>query len=159
MKKLIAIAASLIAAMSFVNAGEYGDITIPELKKAIEKKSVIVLDVNGSESFKKGHVPTAINYAAGNEKLEKALAGKDRGTLVVAYCGGPSCAAYKKGADKATALGFKNVKHLSAGISGWVKAGEKTQACSKCEKSGECKKSKKSEDCKKCDKAPATTNS
>jgi len=45
----------------------------------------------------------------------------------VAYCGGPSCSAYKRGASVAAELGFKNVKHLSAGISGWVKAGKKLE--------------------------------
>ena len=30
-------------------------------------------------------------------------------------------------AKKAEALGYKNVKHLSAGIAGWKEAGEKTE--------------------------------
>jgi rhodanese-related sulfurtransferase len=42
---------------------------------------------------------------------------------VVAYCGSSSCGAYKRGADEAAKLGYKNIKHLSAGISGWKRAG------------------------------------
>ena len=30
-------------------------------------------------------------------------------------------------ATAAEALGYKNIKHLSAGISGWLQAGEKTE--------------------------------
>jgi rhodanese-related sulfurtransferase len=48
---------------------------------------------------------------------------KDKNTLIVSYCGGPGCRAYKRGADAAAKLGYKNIKHLSAGISGWKKAG------------------------------------
>ena len=97
MKKLLAaFACSLIAASTAV-AGEYPDISVKELKKAIEAKKVAVIDVNGSASFKKGHIPGAIDYATTKDKLSKALP-KDKTTLVVAYCGGPSCSAYKAGA-------------------------------------------------------------
>ena len=51
-------------------------------------------------------------------------------TLIVAYCGGPRCA-YKRAAGAAEKLGHTNVKHLSAGISGWLKAGEKAEKAAK----------------------------
>ena len=124
---MIAIVACLFTAVSSVNAESYPDISIKELKKAIKEKNVIVLDVNGSKSYAKGHVPTAIDFAAKGGDLKSALKGKGKETLVVAYCGGPSCGAYKRAAAKAKALGFTNVKHLSAGISGWLQAGEKTE--------------------------------
>jgi rhodanese-related sulfurtransferase len=72
-------------------------------------------------------VPTAIDFDAAGDKLAAQLP-KDKGALVVAYCGGPSCGAYKAAAVKAKELGYTNVKHLAAGISGWKKAGEKTEA-------------------------------
>lgn len=131
MKKLLAVIASLAAALTVASAGEYPDISIKELKKAIKDKEVIVLDVNGTGSFTKGHIPTAIDYRANADKLGELLAKKDKETLVVAYCGGPACSAYQAGAKKAEALGFKNVKHLSAGISGWLQAGEKTEKAKK----------------------------
>lgn len=127
MKTFLTIATALIAAVSVASAAEYPDISIKELKKAIKEKKVILLDVNGSDSYAKGHIPTAIDYTAKKEELAKVLEGKDKETLVVAYCGSPSCSAYKQGADKAKELGFKNIKHLSAGISGWLQAGEDTE--------------------------------
>jgi len=51
-----------------------------------------------------------------------------RRALVVAYCGGPACNAYKAGAQAAADLGYTNVKHLAAGISGWMDAGKPTEA-------------------------------
>ena len=105
---------------------EYPDVSIQELKSAIEKKQVTVIDVNGSDSYKDGHIPTAIDFEAKGGEIEKALP-KDKNALIVAYCGGPQCNAYKAAAKKAVALGYTNVKHLSAGISGWKSAGEKVE--------------------------------
>ena len=126
MKKLLALIAVAVLAVN-VQAGEYPDVTITDLEKAIKAGKVIVIDVNGAKSFtKRGHIPGAISFK-NKAALAKQLAKKDKGTLIVAYCGGPSCKAYKRGATAAEALGFKNVKHLSAGISGWVKAGKKLE--------------------------------
>jgi rhodanese-related sulfurtransferase len=121
MKKLLALALALVASAGF--AAEFPDISIADLKTAIAEKKVTVIDVNGSSSYAAGHVPGAIDFAAKGDSLASALPA-DKGALVVAYCGGPSCSAYKKAAAKAAELGYTNVKHLSAGISGWKKAGE-----------------------------------
>jgi rhodanese-related sulfurtransferase len=121
MKKLLTLALALVAASGF--AAEFPDISIADLKTAIADKKVVVIDVNGSSSYSAGHVPGAIDFASKGADLASALPA-DKNTLVVAYCGGPSCSAYKKAANKAAELGYTNVKHLSAGISGWKKAGE-----------------------------------
>src|SRR5687768_1227904 len=124
MRKLLTLVASLFAVTAF--AGEYPDISVAELKKAIEEKKVTVIDVNGKASYEKGHIPGAIDFATTKDDLAKALP-EDKNALVVAYCGGPTCSAYKSAATAAEKLGYKNVKHLSAGISGWKSAGEKTE--------------------------------
>ena len=125
MKKLLAFAVTTLFAVS-LTAGEYPDISIKELKIQIAKKKVTVIDVMGASSFKKGHVPTALSFAKHGKNLAKILP-KDKNALIVAYCGGPKCSAYKRAADLAAKLGYKNVKHMSAGIGGWKKAGEKTE--------------------------------
>lgn len=125
MKKLFALfAATLISASAF--AGEFPDISIADLKKAIADKKVTVIDVMGSKSYAEKHVPGAIDFASVKADFAKALPA-DKNALVVAYCGGPSCKAYQAAANAAEKLGYKNIKHLSAGISGWVSAGEKTE--------------------------------
>jgi len=126
MKKVLATLCALALSAVSLHAGDYPDISIAELKKAIASKKVIVIDVNGSDSYKAGHVPTALNYADIQSSLASALP-KDKDALVVAYCGGPACHAYTKAADAAAKLGYSNVKHLSAGISGWLQAKEKTE--------------------------------
>ena len=121
MKKLLTLLAAVFCAVS-VNAGEFPDISITELQSAIKEKKVTVLDVNGSDSFKAGHIPGAIDFRATKAELAKNLPA-DKGALVVAYCGGPTCNAYSAAAKAAKELGYTNVKHLSAGISGWKDAG------------------------------------
>lgn len=126
MKKLLAIAAAAVFAVS-AYAGEFQDISITELKAKIASKEVTVIDVNGSDSYNKGHIPGAIDFTAKKKELANVLP-KDKNALIVAYCGGPKCSAYKQAATAAEKLGYKNVKHLSAGISGWNQAGEKTDS-------------------------------
>lgn len=126
MKKLLALLATAVVAGS-AYAGEFPDISISEVKAAIEAKKAVIIDVNGSTSYKKGHVPTAIDFAASQASLASVLP-KDKNALIIAYCGGPTCSAYKKAATAAEKLGYKNVKHMSAGISGWKEAKEKLEA-------------------------------
>ncbi len=125
MKKLLAFGAAAFLAVA-VYAGSYPEITIGELKSAMEAKKVTLIDVNGSDAWKKGHIPGAIDFDAHQAKLASVLP-KDKGALVVAYCGGPKCQAYKAAAQAAEKLGYTNVKHLTAGISGWHAAGEKME--------------------------------
>lgn len=122
MKRLITVCATALAVVA-AYAGPYPDVKIDELKTAIAQKNVTVLDVNGSDSWRKGHIPGAIDFAANKANLATVLP-KDKNALVVAYCGGPKCQAYQEAAKAAEKLGYKNVKHLSAGISGWQAAGE-----------------------------------
>lgn len=122
MKKILALfAAALVSVTAY--AGEFADISIADLKKAIEEKKVTIIDVNGSKSHKAGHIPGAIDYTAAKADLATKLPA-DKDALIVAYCGGPKCSAYKAAATAAEKLGYKNIKHLSAGISGWKEAGE-----------------------------------
>ena len=121
MKKLIALVFALVATAGF--AAEFPDISIADLKQAIAEKKVTIIDVNGAASYQAGHVPTAIDFATQGANLASVLPA-DKGALVVAYCGGPQCSAYKAAANAASQLGYTNVKHLSAGISGWKAAKE-----------------------------------
>jgi rhodanese-related sulfurtransferase len=123
MKKFVTILASLLfAAAAFAGSAKVADISQPELQAAIANKSAVILDVNGSDSYKAGHIPGAIDYIA-NKKQIASLLPADKNALVVAYCGNPSCHAYAAAADAAVALGYTNVKHFAGGIDGWKQSG------------------------------------
>ena len=105
----------------------FPDITHDELVKALETKSATLLDVNGTETYKQGHIPTAINF----EQAEKSLASllpTDKNALIVAYCGNEQCTAYRQAAIAASELGYTNVKHYAKGIVGWKASGAKVEA-------------------------------
>ena len=125
MKKLIALLLTGVFAAA-VFAGEFPDISIKEVKKLSETRKATIIDVNGTESYNNGHVPGALDFAAIKGDLASKLP-KDKNALIVAYCGNPKCQAYQAAASAATKLGYKNVKHMSAGIAGWKEAGEKTE--------------------------------
>lgn len=128
---------AIFAAVGSSDAAETGvpDISLEDLKKAIADKKVVLIDCNGSKSYANGHIPGAINFEDKKDDLAKTLP-KDKGALVVAYCGGPLCGAYKAGVDAATKQGYTNVKQFSVGISGWKKAGEKLEVADLCQKCG-----------------------
>lgn len=129
MKKFLAlIASTLLAAASF--AGEFPDISVSEVKDLVKAKKATLIDVNGTDSYAKRHVPGALDWDVVENDLAKVLPA-DKNALIIAYCGGPKCKAYQAAANAAEKLGYKNVKHMSAGISGWVDAGMKTEKGSK----------------------------
>src|SRR5215510_7021262 len=128
MKKILALIATTVIAVS-AYAGEFPDISISEVKTLTETKKATIIDVNGTESYNKGHVPGALDFAAIKDKFVESLP-KDKNALIVAYCGNPKCKAYHAAAKKAEELGYKNIKHMSAGIQGWKDAGQKMEKAS-----------------------------
>ncbi|OWK36451.1 rhodanese-like domain-containing protein [Fimbriiglobus ruber] len=125
---MTAVAFTFVVGTNAIRAEEetFPNITHAELTKAISEKKVTLLDANGNDSYKGGHIPTAINFDA----VEKDLASKlpaDKSTLIVAYCGNEKCTAYRAAAAAAKKLGYTNVKHYSKGIAGWKASGEKVE--------------------------------
>lgn len=122
MKKIFSLLAALAFATSVFAAAEFPDISIDEVKTAIKAKTAVILDVNGSDSYKEGHVPGALDYVSVKDKLSTVLP-QDKNALIIAYCGNPHCHAYASAAAAAKKLGYTNIKHMSAGIAGWKDAG------------------------------------
>jgi len=125
MKKLFAFFAMALAIVS-AYAGEFSDVSINEVNTLASSKAAVIIDVNGSDSYNEGHVPGALNFAAIKDNLAASLPA-DKGALIIAYCGNPKCGAYLRAAKAAQQLGYTNIKHMSAGISGWKAAGMKTE--------------------------------
>jgi rhodanese-related sulfurtransferase len=100
-------------------ADAFPSISTADLNKAISEKKVVLLDVNGTQSWRNGHIPEALDFEAAETKLAEKLPA-DKNALIVAYCGNEKCQAYRAGAQAAKELGYTNVKHYSKGIQGWV---------------------------------------
>lgn len=126
MKKFASLLLFLGCAAITFAAAKFPDISEKELQSAIASKSVVLLDVNGSDSYREGHIPGAIDFIAHEKEIaDKLPASKD--ALIVAYCGNEQCTAYKAAATTAANLGYTNVKHFAPGIQGWVKSGAPTE--------------------------------
>jgi rhodanese-related sulfurtransferase len=84
-----------------------------DLLVRVEAGSVTVVDVNPRASWLSARVPGALHGAALPE---------DRDTAIVFYCSGPLCRKAPNAAKQARALGYRDVRVLSAGIAGWLGA-------------------------------------
>lgn len=90
------------------------------LHQMLQKHPVTVIDVNAPQSWISAHVPGAINLDPvnfGDNDLPS-----DKESALVFYCSGPMCRKAPNAARRANQMGFKNVKVMSAGMSGWLSA-------------------------------------
>ncbi len=123
-----------------IQRGGYDVVTTDEVKKMIDEgKDVVIVDTMPYEaSFKKAHVPGAVQFlfpipdmntwnvdeTAGKTQAEyEALLGADKEKTIVVYCGFVKCTRSHNGAVWAKKLGYKNVYRYSGGIYAWKGAG------------------------------------
>ena len=119
-----------------VQRGGYDVVTTEELKRWIDsgKDMVIVDTMPFEDSYKKNHVPGAVQFLFPipdmnqwdiNETDGKSqddfikLLGSDKEKPVVVYCGFVKCTRSHNGAAWAVKLGYKNVYRYSGGIFAW----------------------------------------
>jgi len=119
-----------------VQQGGYEVVTTEELKKWIDsgKDMVIVDTMPFEDSYKKNHVPGAVqfqfpipemkqwdtNETAGKTQNDfMSLLGSDKNKLIVIYCGFVKCTRSHNGAVWAVKLGYKNVYRYPGGIFAW----------------------------------------
>lgn len=91
-----------------------------ELNEQVRGKRVTVFDVNSRQSWVKAHVPGALNLDPVNYSSGDLPPDKD--SNLVFYCSNPMCRKAPNAARRAKGMGYKNVRVLSAGISGWLSA-------------------------------------
>ncbi|QER42466.1 rhodanese-like domain-containing protein [Thermodesulfobacterium sp. TA1] len=81
--------ASIISVKPPVKVPPEKIISLEEVKKLVEQKSVLIIDVRPPAKYAEGHIPGAINLplAQFGKKLPEIL--KDKQALAVVYCEGP----------------------------------------------------------------------
>jgi len=97
-----------------------------ELQQQLLTDAVAVVDVNSRQSWNQAHVPGA-RHADPNQFVAADLPA-DKNALLVFYCSNPLCRKAPNAAKRATAMGYRQVRVMSAGISGWLSAGLPTQS-------------------------------
>lgn len=127
MKRFLAAAFLVLSPAALAaDAAKAPEISLDELKKVVESHSATIIDANGSDMYKSGHIPGAVSFAA-NEKNVAAILPKDKSAPIVAYCGGPMCTAWEDAAKAAHEMGYTNIKHFKGGIKGWKDSGQKME--------------------------------
>ena len=81
----------------------------------------VLLDVRGSEKYRQGHLPGAVDLAHA-KIVDAKLAEFGPGTLFVVYCAGPHCNGAARAAVRLARLG-RPVKLMAGGVTGWLDEG------------------------------------
>ena len=89
-----------------------------ELQGLVDKRAVTVVDVNSRQSWDRAHVPGALHLDA--FAYTQADLPADKNASLVFYCSNPMCSKAPRAAKRARAMGYENVKVMSAGINGWI---------------------------------------
>ncbi|MFH1983162.1 MAG: rhodanese-like domain-containing protein [Pseudomonadota bacterium] len=119
-----------------VQKGGYDVVTTAELKAWMDqgKDMVIVDTMPYADSYKKAHVPGAVQFLfpipdmtlwdtketdGKSEADYETLLGTDKDKTIVVYCGFVKCTRSHNGAVWAKKLGYKNVVRFPGGIFAW----------------------------------------
>lgn len=95
------------------------------INRSIKEKmtNINIIDVRSAESYKKGHIPGAINIPdekySNFEGSETDFPGLRKNAINCVYCYTPTCNLAQKAAKKFASLGYP-VKELVGGYEGWV---------------------------------------
>ena len=127
-----------------VRAGGYDVVNTEELKQWIDaKKDMVIVDTMPfDDSYKKQHVPGAVQFlfpipdmkewdakeTGGKSKEEYAtLLGPNKDKMLVIYCGFVKCTRSHNGAAWAKKLGYTKVYRYPGGVFAWKGAGNPTE--------------------------------
>lgn len=98
----------------------FKSISPTELHRLLQDRQATVIDVNSRQSWEKAHVPGALHFDP-VAWIEADLP-PDKQAGLVFYCSNPICRKAPSAARRAKAMGYVNVRVLSAGITGWLAA-------------------------------------
>jgi rhodanese-related sulfurtransferase len=80
-----------------------------------------LVDTRPKRPYQMGHIPSAIQAFPKDEGFTNVLPA-DKNSLLVFYCGGPTCPYTGEAVEIAMAQGYTNIKGFQAGHPGWQKA-------------------------------------
>ena len=122
MKHFIKLAFLLILSSNCI-AQKKSTISVNEYEKAIQSKSIQLVDVRRPDEFNDGHLKGAIQANWQDQPSFKEAVNKlDKNKPVYVYC--KAGVRGDKAADWLTQNGFKEVVNLDGGIQSWTDAGK-----------------------------------
>ena len=97
-------------------------VTVDDVAALLSDKRVHIYDANSARRFAQGHVPGAVHLPL--DEINRSRLPADTAARLIFYCWNGICDSSHEAAERATSLGYTNVSVMSAGISGWTKAGK-----------------------------------
>lgn len=100
-----------------------GVATLEEVRQALGKKDVVLIDARTPFEYDIGHIPGAINIPHDSDSLETLYRQNqlDMVSLIV-YCAGPDCNKAELLAERLRQLGHRDVRVFPGGWDAWVNA-------------------------------------
>ena len=96
-----------------------------ELNRLRQATAVTIVDVNSRQSWNQAHVPGARHLDP--NFVDASTLPADKAAALIFYCSNPMCRKAPTAARHAKALGYADVRVMSAGISGWQSQGLPTE--------------------------------
>ena len=95
------------------------------MKRIVEKKGEIILDVRNKDSYDEGHVPSALSFPLFefDDVIEKLLELTVPVSPIVVYCSSIECSDSHTFAQRLNDMGFSNVKVYAGGYREWEEMG------------------------------------
>jgi rhodanese-related sulfurtransferase len=93
----------------------------PTLLDELGNQQLSIYDVNSRGSWLEARIPGA--HHLDPEAFDESDLSADKDQRLVFYCSNPMCRKAPRAAKRAKKLGYREVRVLSAGISGWRAAG------------------------------------
>ena len=95
------------------------------LQQLLQTGSVTIIDVNSRQSWIAAHIPGAISLdPLGFETADLPV---DKNSVLVFYCSNFMCRKAPNAARRAKSMGYRDVRVMSAGITGWLNASLPTE--------------------------------
>jgi phage shock protein E len=117
----VACMVSLAACTGTGGQKVHSDYNVGQAREAIEKATVMLLDVRTPEEFANGHISGAVNIDWYDPAFSAKAGLIDKNTPLLVYCavGGRSAEAQ----EALKQMGFKNIHNLTGGFDAWRRAG------------------------------------
>lgn len=93
------------------------------MKKFLSEGKALIIDARPAPRHNEGYIPGTINIWDANFDKNTDKLPKEKDTLIVYYCAGPTCVLSPSSARKAEKLGYTNVKIFIGGMPEWKKHG------------------------------------
>lgn len=93
-----------------------------ELAALVASRGGTIVDVCGSDWFRNGHIPGAIDFERHRGDLAAVLP-PGRDAAIVVYCRDARCPYWETAATELRAMGYGDVRRYADGLAGWRRAG------------------------------------